>query len=152
MAGHANFGDFALVRYSADDAAPTPTETTTGPTPTPTATPPASNSGILRNISTRGRVLTDANVMIGGFIIEKAPVKAVVRAYGPSMTALGLPDVLKNPVLKLYSGQNVIFENDDWQNNPCPTDAPADLWPTAMSLYCHRAKSWRLHRHCQRGQ
>ena len=44
----------------------------------------------LANISTRGRVLTGDNVMIGGLIMTgSSPQKVIIRAIGPS---LALPD------------------------------------------------------------
>ncbi len=70
----------------------------------------------LLNISTRGKVELDADVMIGGFIIQgSGPQTVVVRARGPSLTALGVPGALANPMLSLYSGQTVIASNDNWQ-------------------------------------
>jgi bacillolysin len=70
----------------------------------------------LINISTRGRVETGNNVMIGGFVIGGATPKTVlVWAVGPSMSAVGVPGALANPVLQLFSGQTAIAENDDWQ-------------------------------------
>ena len=78
--------------------------------PTPTTSPR------LANISTRMRVLTGDNVMIGGFIVSGgAPKDVVVRARGPSLTAAGVPNVLANPQLDLYSGSTVIASNNDWQ-------------------------------------
>jgi hypothetical protein len=69
----------------------------------------------LSNISTRGPSLTGSNVMIGGFIISGSTPKTVlIRARGPSMSAFGVPGVLVNPMLDLYSGQTVIAKNDDW--------------------------------------
>src|SRR6185436_3414929 len=38
----------------------------------------------------------------------------VVRARGPSLTALGVPGVLANPLLQLFSGQTQIAVNDNW--------------------------------------
>jgi hypothetical protein len=76
-----------------------------------TANPPR-----LANISTRMQVLTGDNVLIGGLIIGgSTPKTVVVRARGPSLAAAGVPNVLANPVLNLYSGQTVIASNDDWQ-------------------------------------
>jgi hypothetical protein len=70
----------------------------------------------LLNISSRAPVLTGADVMIGGIIIHgSGPQRVVVRGRGPSMTALGLPNALANPLLDLYSGQTVIASNDNWQ-------------------------------------
>jgi hypothetical protein len=69
----------------------------------------------LINISTRGRVQTGDNVMIGGFIIQgTGPQTVVVRARGPSLAAQGVPGTLSNPTLQLFSGSTVIASNDDW--------------------------------------
>jgi hypothetical protein len=69
----------------------------------------------LINISTRGRVQTGDNVMIGGFIIQgTSPQTVVVRARGPSLAAQGVPGTLSNPTLQLFSGAAVIASNDDW--------------------------------------
>ncbi|MBK7660167.1 MAG: PQQ-binding-like beta-propeller repeat protein [Betaproteobacteria bacterium] len=73
----------------------------------------------LLNIATRGKVLTDADVMIGGFIVQgDAPLTVVVRARGPSLTAAGVPGALQDTVLQLFSGPIVIASNDDWQASP----------------------------------
>ena len=72
----------------------------------------------LINIATRGQVLTGADVMIGGFIIQgDSPQTVIVRARGPSLTALGVPGALQNPLLQLFSGQTQIAVNDDWQTD-----------------------------------
>jgi len=74
------------------------------------------SSSRLTNISTRGRVETGDNVMIAGFIIGGTTPKTVlVRVDGPSLTAFGVPGALADPVLRLFSGQTAIAENDDWQ-------------------------------------
>jgi len=71
----------------------------------------------LANIATRGRVLTGEDVMIGGFIIQgSGPQNVVVRARGPSLSATGVPNVLANPMLQLFSGQTQIGINDNWQD------------------------------------
>ncbi len=69
----------------------------------------------LTNASTRGLVQTGAGVMIGGFIISGSTPKAVlIRARGPSMSAIGVTSVLANPMLQLYSGSTAIASNDNW--------------------------------------
>lgn len=75
----------------------------------------------LANISTRGSVLTQDNVMIGGFILGGTvtqPAKVVVRAIGPSLAQSGIASPLSNPTLQLFNsdGQMVGF-NDDWQDD-----------------------------------
>jgi hypothetical protein len=71
----------------------------------------------LVNISSRGQVLTGHEVMIGGFIIQGSTSQTVVvRARGPSLTALGVPGALGNPTLQLVRSSDgaTIAINDDW--------------------------------------
>ncbi|CAN5400462.1 hypothetical protein BH20VER3_BH20VER3_08380 [soil metagenome] len=72
------------------------------------------------NISTRGNVQTGDNVMIGGFIIAGAGSQSVlVRAIGPSLTAVGVSGALSDPTLALFDSQGTQIDfNDDWQNSP----------------------------------
>jgi len=73
----------------------------------------------LANISTRGRVETGDNVMIGGFIIQgTTPKRVLIRGRGPSMggAPFFVPEVLANPFLRLFSGQTISAENDNWQD------------------------------------
>jgi hypothetical protein len=45
------------------------------------------------NISTRSNVLTDDNVLIGGFIITGTnPKKVLIRGIGPSLSDFGITD------------------------------------------------------------
>jgi len=72
----------------------------------------------LVNISTRGRVLTGNDVMIGGFVIAgPAPQAVAIVATGPSLAASGIASPLANPTLTVVrsSDQAVIASNDDWQ-------------------------------------
>ena len=82
------------------------------PTPTPSPTPIPTTLG---NISTRLRVETGDNVLIGGFIITGTQAKEViVRAIGPSLPLAGS---LANPVLELHDGAGALLaRNDDWMN------------------------------------
>ena len=86
--------------------------TYTAPTPTPT---PAQ----LLNISTRMRVETGNNVLIGGFIVTgTASKKVILRAIGPSLTERGVADALQDPVLQLFGPNNtLLFENDNWRSH-----------------------------------
>jgi hypothetical protein len=72
------------------------------------------------NLSTRGLVGTGDNVLIGGFIVSGAEPKTVVlRALGPSLSGFGLPNALRDPVLKVYnSSHTLIATNDNWQSDP----------------------------------
>jgi hypothetical protein len=72
------------------------------------------------NISTRLRVLTNENVLIGGFIVTGTDLKRVIiRGIGPSLTAFGVPGALENPILELHDNTGAtITTNDNWQEAP----------------------------------
>jgi len=67
------------------------------------------------NISTRGRVGTGDDVLIGGFIVGGRTTKRIiVRALGPSLGGSGLA-VLADPVVELHgSDGQLVALNDDW--------------------------------------
>ena len=98
--------------------APTPTPTP-GVTPTPTATvAPTPTPGTLANISTRLRVLTENNVLIGGMIATgSTSTRVILRAIGPSLAGLGVPGALMDTTLDLFQGSTLLMSNDDWQNS-----------------------------------
>ena len=73
----------------------------------------------LTNISTRGKVLTGNDVMIGGFVIQgSGPQQVAIVATGPSLAAFGIANPLADPTLTLVrsSDQTVIATNDNWQS------------------------------------
>ncbi|HSE37255.1 MAG TPA: Calx-beta domain-containing protein, partial [Blastocatellia bacterium] len=81
----------------------------------------ASTVSDLGNISTRGFVQSGDDVMIGGLIIEgSSPATVLIRARGPSMSGAPffVPGTLANPFLQIFSGQDVIAQNDNWQDAP----------------------------------
>lgn len=101
---------------------PTPTPTVT-PTPTPTPTPapsPTPASAQALNISTRMRVETGNNVLIGGFIVTgTAPKNVAARGIGPSLIPFGVPDALTDPTLELHDNTGALLaQSDNWQDNP----------------------------------
>jgi hypothetical protein len=75
----------------------------------------------LANISTRGFIQTNDNVMIGGFIYlgGVGVTRVVVRGIGPSLAAAGIANPLADPMLELHDGNGAtIAANDDWKNSP----------------------------------
>ena len=74
----------------------------------------------LANISTRGFVDIDENVMIGGFIVgDGVSTSVVVRAIGPSLSDVGVANPLQNPTLELFdSGGTQLAFDDDWKDSP----------------------------------
>lgn len=71
------------------------------------------------NLSTRGRVQTVDDVMIGGLIIGGATSQRVLlRAIGPSLTGRGVAGALQDPTLELVDASGVrIRFNDNWRSS-----------------------------------
>jgi hypothetical protein len=121
---------------------PTPTPVAT-PTPTSTPTPPASPTptappGTFGNISTRLRVETGDNVLIGGFIVTGTqPKKVIVRAIGPSLSSF-FPGALADPILELRDSSGALIRsNDNWRSDQeaeiiATTVAPSDDLESAI--------------------
>jgi hypothetical protein len=94
--------------------------------------------GQLLNISTRMRVLTDDNVLIGGFIVTGiSPKKVIVRAIGPSLGNQGVQGALADPTLELNLPDGSMITNDDWKETQqaeieATTIPPSDDRESAM--------------------
>ena len=77
--------------------------------------PTAANAGRLINLSTRGQVMTDAGVLIAGFVISgTGPRTFLIRGIGPALGTFGVTGPVANPRIDVYSGSTVILSNDDW--------------------------------------
>jgi uncharacterized delta-60 repeat protein len=88
----------------------------------------AASPARLANIATRGLIQPGDKLMIAGFIIQNAPVRAVVRAIGPSLSAFGITNALPDTTLQLRDSSGAIVrENDDWQ-----TDQKQELESTGL--------------------
>jgi hypothetical protein len=76
----------------------------------------------LGNISTRGFVDVDDNVMIAGLIAgpgNGTSLRILVRALGPTLSDFGVAGALTNPTLDLVnSSGTVIRSNNDWGDDP----------------------------------
>jgi hypothetical protein len=70
---------------------------------------------LLANISTRLRVQTGDNAVIGGFIVTGTePKTVIVRGLGPS---LSLPGALTDPVIEVHgSAGELLAMNDNWRD------------------------------------
>jgi hypothetical protein len=76
----------------------------------------------LGNISSRGFVDVNNDVMIGGLIIggpnADGRATVLVRALGPSLTNQGIQDPLADPILELHdSNGGTLATNDNWKIN-----------------------------------
>ena len=92
----------------------------------------------LANISTRGFVDADDNVMIGGLIIgggeSGGMAKVMVRALGPSLSGSGIQGALNDPTLELHDGNGTpIATNDNWKiNDQTGQSQEADIRATTI--------------------
>jgi hypothetical protein len=100
----------------------------------------------LLNISTRGLVQSGDDVLIAGFVVGgTGPVgtSVVVRALGPSLSALGVANPLPDPTLELRdSSGTLLATNNDWKDTQetaisATTLAPADDHESAIVTSLH---------------
>jgi hypothetical protein len=80
----------------------------------------ASSGSKLANISTRAFTGTGNNIVIAGFILGSGGGNdnVIVRGLGPSLAAVGVPNVLANPTLELRdSNGGLILADNDWMDN-----------------------------------
>ena len=85
----------------------------------------------LANISTRMRVGSGDNAMIGGFIITGSqPKKVIIRGMGPSLGAAGVQGALSDPFLELHDGAGaIVATNDNWQEAANTNEIPTGFSP-----------------------
>ena len=86
----------------------------------------------LANISTRGQVLTDDDVMIGGVIVVgAAPQRVIVRVIGPSLGNVGVTGALQDPALELHDDNGTVIASDDnWRDTQEAEISATGLQPT----------------------
>jgi hypothetical protein len=54
-------------------------------------------------------------VLIGGFVIEgNAPKTVLIRGVGPTLSSFGVPGVLADPVITVFSGSTELDSNSSW--------------------------------------
>jgi len=77
----------------------------------------------LVNLSTRGRIGVNDEVLIGGFIVDGDNGKQVaIRALGPSLAAF-LSGSMADPALDVYNSSGVLVaSNDNWSTGSQRTD------------------------------
>jgi hypothetical protein len=87
----------------------------------------------LGNISTRGFVDVDDNVMIAGLIVSSpggGRVNVLVRALGPTLGDFGVQGFLADPTLDLVDSNGVVIRsNDTWQSSQAALIQAANLAP-----------------------
>jgi hypothetical protein len=91
----------------------------------------------LANISTRGFVDTGNNVMIGGVIVSGGigggSARVIVRAVGPSLSAVGIQGALPDPSLELYDASGtMVASNDNWRLRPDGSSQQGEIQATGL--------------------
>lgn len=87
----------------------------------------------LANISTRGLVETGDNVLIGGFIAGNGVTKVIIRALGPTLVNLGVPDPLQDPTLELVNASGIpLATNDNWKIKSDGSSQQAEIEATTI--------------------
>jgi len=68
------------------------------------------------DFSARGPIGSSTSPLIGGFIVQGSkPVQVLIRARGPSLTALGFTNAVSATTVSVYSGMTKIASNAGWQ-------------------------------------
>jgi TonB family protein len=77
--------------------------------------PAGAPTSSLTNLSVRSTAGSGSATLIVGFNIFGTGSKSVLlRGIGPSLAQFGVPGLVANPALQLYSGSTQIAQNDDW--------------------------------------
>jgi len=91
----------------------------------------SSSPAKLANIATRGLIQPGDKLMIAGFIVANAPVKAVVIAVGPSLLAFGISNALPDTTLEVRNQDgSFVMQNDNWKSDQQQQLESAGLHPS----------------------
>jgi hypothetical protein len=88
---------------------------------------PLASTFNLSNISTRGEVGIQAQILIAGFVVTgEVPKQVLVRGIGPRLADFDVEDTLVDPYLRIVknvgSDQLWVASNDNWSDNPNAAD------------------------------
>lgn len=98
------------------------------------STAASSSTPRLLNVSARTYVGMGDDILIAGFSIGGSAVKTVlIRAIGPTLSTLGVTDVLADPKLELFHRDRVINSNDNWGGDPVLASVAAEVGAFALT-------------------
>ena len=93
------------------------------------ADPTREPSSRIANLSTRGYVSTGSDTLIAGFVVSgPGPRTYLVRIAGDTLRSLGVTATLDDPFLKLFTGNTLLREKDDW-------DSPVSFQPALRTAF-----------------
>jgi hypothetical protein len=86
----------------------------------PASGPAAPTPGKLLNVSGRGTVGRDGDILFGGIIVSgTGPRKILIRGVGPTLSKFGVTGALQDTILTLFNANGgILVENDDWKSRP----------------------------------
>ncbi|MCA1606784.1 MAG: hypothetical protein LC775_15250 [Acidobacteria bacterium] len=93
----------------------------------------ATSAAKVVNFATRGVVQPGDKLLTAGLIIQNGPVRAVIRAIGPSLIGppFNIPNALPDTTLQLRDQNGgLVQENDDWESNQRQELIDTGLQPT----------------------
>lgn len=97
----------------------------------------ASKEQALVNISTLARISSANDSVVTGFVISNSSTRnMLIRAIGPTLTAFGINDALRQPQIALYHGDQLVATNDGW--------APDDAAENRLTAAFDRAGAFRI--------
>ncbi len=97
----------------------------------------AAKEQALVNISTLARISSPSDVVVTGFVISNSSTRnMLIRAIGPTLTAFGINDALRQPQITLYQGDQVVATNEGW--------APDEAAEGRLTAAFDRAGAFRL--------
>lgn len=82
------------------------------------ASPSQTGGAKLINLSTRGEVGRNDDILIVGVVVSGDRAKRLlIRGIGPGLGAFGVEGALADPQLQLYQGNTVVRQNDNWSES-----------------------------------
>ena len=75
----------------------------------------------LINVSARMNVTSGSGTLIAGLVIGgNAPKTVLIRGVGPGLTQFGVPAVLADPQITVFSGSTILATNASWSAGTTP--------------------------------
>lgn len=82
----------------------------------------------LANVSARTPVGTGEQILIAGFSVGGGTARTfLIRAAGPALAGFGVGGTLADPRLRLFRGETLVAENDNWTGGPELVEAFASV-------------------------
>jgi DNA-binding beta-propeller fold protein YncE len=104
-------------------------------TPPPVTPPVAGAAARFINVSSRlaTRDGDGSRAFIAGFVISGvAPKPVLVRAVGPGLTQFGVNGTLVNPRVRVFSGDQLVADNEDWIDGAALRETSAKVGAFAL--------------------